>query len=129
MKATWSVKGFVIPFTLSERLRNAVCLFFLMLALFVAPAFSQTTPLTFTPIPYANPDIISPGRGAAQWHNAERSIAYPTADSAQQSLDVYNRFTWNSFEGAAQGSYTWKDFDSEVRDAIDKGQKFSFRSE
>jgi hypothetical protein len=126
MKAKLSVKGSVNPFTPSDRLCNAVYLFFLLLAIFPRPAFSQTTPLTFTPIPYDNPDIISPGRGAEQWHNAEGSIAYPAADNPQQSLDIYYRFTWNRFEGPVAGNYTWSDFDSEVREAIDKGQKFSF---
>ena len=67
-----------------------------------------------------------PGRGAEQWHNAAGSIAYPTADNSQQSLDVYNRFTWNRLEGATAGSYNWKDFDDEIKDAINNGQKFSF---
>jgi len=126
MKAKLSVKGTAIPIAVSYRFCNAVFLFFLMLALSITSSFSQTTPITFSQIPYDDPDIVSPGRGAEQWHNADGSIAYPTAGNPQQSLDVYNRFTWNSFEGAVAGSYTWKDFDSEVRDAIDKGQKFSF---
>ena len=124
MKAKLSVKGSAIPFSGSDRLCCTVCLFFLMLV-FIKPAISQTTPLTFTAIPYDNPDLISPGRGAEQWHNTNGAIAHP-ANNPQQSLDVYYRFTWNRFEGATAGSYNWNDFDSQVRDAINKGQKFSF---
>ncbi len=87
--------------------------------------FSQT-PLSFTKIPYSDPDIISPGRGAEQWHNGSEAIDNPTEGSPQQSLDVYYRFTWNRLEGATQGSYTWTYFDNLVKDAIDHGQKLSF---
>jgi len=126
MKATLSVKGSLIPFTGNVRLCHAVCSFLLILATFITPAFSQTTPLTFTQIAYDDPDIISPGRGAEQWHSTTGSIANPVAGNGQQSLDVYYRFTWNRLEGSTQDSYNWNAFDSEVRDAIDKGQKFSF---
>ncbi len=107
-------------------MRTAVCLFFLMLAVFNKQAFSQTTSLSFSQIPYDDPDIISPGRGAEEWHSTTGSIAHPSAGNGQQSLDVYYRFTWNRFEGSTEGSYNWNDFDAQVRDAINKGQKFSF---
>ena len=92
MKATLSVKGSLIPFTGNVRLCHAVCSFLLILATFITPAFSQTTPLTFTQIAYDHPDIISPGRGAEQWHSTTGSIANPVAGNGQQSLDVYYRF-------------------------------------
>src|SRR4029078_9499731 len=126
MKAKLSVKGSTIPFAGNDRLSNPVCLFLLILTLLIKPAYSQTTPLTFTHIAYDDPDIISPGRGAEQWHSTTGSIANPIAGNGQQSLDVYYRFTWNRLEGSTQGSYNWNAFDSEVRDDIDKGQKFSF---
>ena len=114
MKATLPVKGRAIPFASNDRCCTAVCIFFLILALFTKPVFSQTTPLNFTAVPYDVADIISPGRGAEQWHSTTGSIAHPSADDRQQSLDVYYRFTWNRFEGPVAGSYTWKDFDSQV---------------
>src|SRR5688572_14029677 len=126
MKAKLSVKGIIIPSTGCQPFWNAVCLFFLLLITIAEAAFSQTSPLSFTPIPYSNPDIISPGRGAEQWHNSNGAIAYPSEDNQQQLLDVYYRFPWNRFEGPTAGSYDWSDFDDQVRDAINKGQKFSF---
>ena len=99
-----------------------------MLITITNAAFSQTSPLTFTPIPYDNPDIISPGRGAEQWHNSNGAIAYPTADNSQQSLDVYYRFTWNRFEGPTAGSYNWNDFDDEIREVIIKDKSFHLAS-
>ena len=103
-------------------------IFFLLVLSFIKPfnSFSQTTPLSFTTIPYADPDIISPGRGAEQWHDGNGSISYPLADQSIQSLDAYYRFTWNKLEGATQGSYTWGYFDGLVREVINKGQKLSF---
>ena len=87
---------------------------------------AQTTPLSFTQIPYGDADIVSPGRGAEQWHNANGSISYPTADKSVTSLNVYYRFVWNRLEGSSQGSYDWSYFDGIVKDAINKGQKLSF---
>jgi len=87
-------------------------------------AVAQTT-LSFTPIPYTDPDIISPGRGAEQWEDGRFAINYPLKDLLKPSLNVYHRFTWNQFE-PTQGSYTWKDFDQFMRNAINKGQKLSF---
>jgi hypothetical protein len=101
---------------------------FFLLSGFIRPVnlFSQTTSLSFTNIPYNYPDIISPGRGAEQWHNGYGSINYPSQDLAQQSLDAYYRFTWNRLEGSAQGSYDWEYFDGLVKEVINKGQKLSF---
>jgi len=103
MKAKLSVKGFAIPFTGSNQFWNVVSFFFLLLITITQSAFAQTSPLTFTPIPNDDPDIISPGRGAEQWHNSNGAISYPTWDNAQQTLDVYYRFTWNRFEGPTAG--------------------------
>lgn len=102
--------------------------YFLLLASFACtPAiFSQTAPLTFTPISYSSPDIIAPGRGAEQWNNGDEKINNPTADTNRQSLDVYYRFPWVKLEGATSGSYNWTYFDNLVKDAIDHKQKFSF---
>jgi hypothetical protein len=88
--------------------------------------FSQTTPLSFTTIPINDPDIISPGRGAEQWHNGKGSINYPLENMALPALDAYYRFTWNRLEGASQGSYDWNYFDGLVKEVINKGQKLSF---
>ena len=101
-------------------------IFFLLLLCMVNRINAQTTPFNFTPIPFSDPDIISPGRGSEQWNDGSQAISYPSQDYSQQSLDVYYRFTWNMLEGAQQGSYTWNWFDGIMRSAINKGQKLSF---
>src|SRR5688572_25076394 len=110
------------------RIRQRSFYYFLLLASLAGPAsiFSQTAPLTFTPIPYGAPDIIAPGRGAEQWNNGDEKINNPTIDTNLQSLDVYYRFPWTKLEGPTAGSYTWTYFDNLIRDAIDHKQKFSF---
>ena len=87
---------------------------------------SQSTELTFSPIPFSEPDIVSPGRGAEQWHNASLAIPNPSENFIQAALDVYYRFTWNRLEGPGQDEYHWNYFDGLVRDAINRGQKLSF---
>ena len=91
-----------------------------------ASLFAQTAPLSFTPIPYSDPDIISPGRGAEQWDNGNDKINNPVADTNHRSLDVYYRFPWTRLEGDSLGSYDWTHFDNIIKDAIDHGQKLSF---
>ena len=105
---------------------SIVCFFLLLSLIKPVTLFPQTTPLSFTTIPYSNPDIISPGRGAEQWHDGNGSINYPLQDMTLQSLDAYYRFTWNRLEGATEGSYNWGYFDGLVREVIDEGQKLSF---
>lgn len=101
--------------------------FLLLISMAIPSAiFSQTTPVTFTAIPYSDPDIISPGRGAEQWDNGLEGISNPTADSNQRSMDVYYRFSWSRMEGDSAGSYDWTQFDDLIQQAIDARQKMSF---
>ena len=88
-------------------------------------AFPQTTPLTFTSIPIANPDLNAPGRGVEQWHD-RNDVNVPVEGTNTPRLDYYYRFVWTRIEGPTMGSYTWNYFDSLVRMAIQKKQKFSF---
>lgn len=89
--------------------------------------FSQnSTPLTFTTIPYSDPDIISPGRGAEQWDNGNEKINNPVADTNIRPMDIYYRFPWTRLEGDSMGSYDWTHFDNIIKDAIDHRQKLSF---
>ncbi len=102
-------------------------LFFLTSAvLSTQPTAAQYAPLQFTPIPYSEPDIVSPGRGAEQWENGSESINSPMADSNQRSLDVYCRFPWTRLEDTIAGKFNWSYFDEIIQDAIDNGQKLSF---
>lgn len=104
-----------------------IFVFLLCISLCVPVAlFSQTTPLTFTPIPYSDPDIISPGRGAEQWDFGSEKINYPTADTNIRPLDVYYRFPWTILEGDSINSYDWTFFDDVMHQTIDHRQKLSF---
>lgn len=82
--------------------------------------------ISFEMIPYDEPDIIAPGRGAEQWHNGSEAVNYPGAGAVQRSMDVYYRFTWNVLEDSTAGDYNWTYFDGLIKEAIDNGQKFSF---
>jgi hypothetical protein len=86
----------------------------------------QSTELEFSSIPFSEPDIVAPGRGAEQWHNASLAIPNPAENLIQTPLDVYYRFTWNRLEGPGQDEYHWSYFDGLVKDAINRGQKLSF---
>ena len=102
------------------------CVLLLVCLSINATLFSQTTPLTFTPIPYSDPDIISPGRGAEQWDFGSERINNPTADTTIRPLDVYYRFAWTMLEGDSMNSYNWTFFDDIMRQTIDNRQKLSF---
>lgn len=89
-----------------------------------ATAAGQTA-FSFTEIPYSSTDLINPGRGVEQWHNANE-VNVPTQGVNTPRMDVYYRFPWTRLEGATQGSYNWTYFDGLVKSAINKKQKFSF---
>lgn len=89
------------------------------------PGTVKNYPLSFTPIPFASPDVNAPGRGAEQWHD-RTDVRIPTEAAPVQPLDVYYRFTWNRLEGSTAGSYNWSYFDGLINAAINKRQKFSF---
>lgn len=100
----------------------------LMFFLFLSGICSSQS-FSFDSIPYSEPDIIAPGRGAEQWHNSSDRIPNPTSSqniNVENSLDVYYRFPWANLEGATEGSYNWAYFDTLVATAIKNGQKFSF---
>jgi phage terminase large subunit-like protein len=106
-------------------IQKGLCCFFIVANfLIAASSFSQTSPLSFTPIPFSNPDLNAPGRGAEQWHYGNE-VNIPVYNVATPRLDVYFRFQWYQFE-TAQGVYDWSDFDDVINAAIDAGKKFSF---
>src|SRR5688500_11587388 len=112
----------------------------LLTILFLLPLFVSAQ-FTFTPIPYSDPDIISPGRGAEQWNNSTDRVSNPDLSNPQgteNSMDVYWRIKWTQLETVTQNNYvfgeyvlngpgdtTWNDFDRIFRDAIDNRQKVS----
>ena len=106
--------------------RKVTCILLCICFFFSSSLFSQTTPLTFPPIPYSDPDIISPGRGAEQWDFGSEKINYPTADTNIRPMDVYYRFAWTVLEGDSINSYDWTFFDGIMQQTIDSRQKLSF---
>jgi hypothetical protein len=108
-------------------MRKALCVTgtaILLLTVMIQPGFAQTTALSFTQIPYSDPDLNRPGGGAEQWNDQNMSNI-PIEGTNTRRLDKYFRFSWSMFE-SGQGVYTWTKFDQEINDAISKGQKFSF---
>ena len=83
------------------------------------------TAVTFTEVPFSNTDLINPGRGVEQWHNANE-VNVPTEGVNTTRTDMYYRFSWVQFEGATQGSYNFSTFDNIINGAISRKQKFSF---
>ena len=104
---------------------KGVNLLFLVNTLFVFQVFSQTTSLSFTSIPVADPDLNAPGRGVEQWHD-RNDVNVPIEGTNTPRLDIYFRFVWTRIEGPTLGSYTWNYFDSLVNYAIVRKQKMSF---
>jgi hypothetical protein len=98
----------------------------LLTILFFIPLFGNTQ-FTFTPIPYSDTDIVSPGRAPDKWHSGIQEVRYPTSSSVPlNTLDEYYRFEWSNLEGATLGSYTWTYFDGLMNAAIDAGRKLAF---
>lgn len=96
-----------------------------------------------TEIPYADPDIITYGRGAEQWHypctnpsgcNGAQwdRISNPSAGSNAQwvenSKNVYHRFQWRFVESNTQGVYTIVGgvLGNAIENAINNDQMLSF---
>ncbi len=91
--------------------------------------YTQTTPLSFTQIPYGNADLIAPGRGVEHWNGVSwdnnSGIQIPAGNT--QALNYYARFNWVDIESSgSQGSYSWTAFDNQMHKAMDAGAMFSF---
>jgi hypothetical protein len=83
------------------------------------------TPFSLTEIPYTDPDIPNPGRGAEEWYGMNQ-VAIPLQENRTEAYDTYYRFNWTSFENTTKGVYDWSVFDSVINKAIDKKQRFGF---
>lgn len=83
------------------------------------------TLFSFTEIPYSDPDIPNPGRGAEEWYGMNQ-VPIPLQENRTEACNAYYRFNWTSFENTTKGAYDWKVFDSMINKAIDKRQRFGF---
>ena len=77
-------------------------------------------PFSFTAIPFSDPDLNAPGRGAEQWHDRQ------DVNLGYSSLDRYQRFVATRIATATRGVYNWSFFDGLVSESIAKKQKLSF---
>ena len=85
--------------------------------------------IIFDPIPFSDPDIISPFRGAERWHFSTPSemINNPTDAALQPPMDIYHRsgIQWDQLERDA-GVYDFSRIDNIFREAIKSRQKVGF---
>lgn len=81
------------------------------------------------PIPFSEPEIISPFRGAEGWHQSspEERIANPSESNSIIPMDVYHRseLRWDQLE-PAEGVYQFDILDKIFRAAISARQKVGF---
>ena len=86
MKSEFLSKGLQAAFACNQNNLRKISVLFLLLFSIAAIAKAQTSSFTLTPIPFTDPDIIAPGRGAEQWNNGSQAVNYPTQDIVQSSL-------------------------------------------
>ena len=83
---------------------------------------------TLAAIPFSQPDIPAPFRGAESWHysSPEQTISHPTENNNAASNDIYHRsnMSWDELE-IAQGIYNWSYINTIFNDAITKKQRVS----
>lgn len=94
----------------------------------IPPPTGTETEISVSSIPFSDPDIISPGRGAEKWHDGSARIPNPTESQpigTENSLDVYYRFESHRLYNS-NGTFNWSYFDGLVESAINRGQKLSF---
>ncbi len=104
-----------------------VCRLLAVLAV-ICSTFSNShsqTSLSFTTIPFSDPDLVAPGRGAEQWHD-RTDVNIPVEGTNTRPMDVYYRFVATRITTNTQGVYNWSYFDGLVNSAINNRQKFSF---
>ena len=115
-------------------LSKSSLLVFLLWMIFIS-SYSQTTPLSFTQIPYGNNDILAPGRGTEHWFSTapwDNGTMVQTPNGNTKGLDYYIRLNWAQIENAGSGTtaanprYNWSTFDFYVNTAINNGWKFHF---
>ena len=97
------------------------------LTLGVVASIPTQTNVTFNAIPFSDPDLVAPARGAHYWLGTTGSLAVeiPIAGLPEQSLDHFARFKWGQIESDT-GVYSFTRFNAEINSAITAGRKFDF---
>lgn len=104
--------------------RRLLALFALCFSIFSQNSYSQTS-LSFTAIPFSDPDLVAPGRGAEQWHD-RTDVNIPVEGTSTRPMDVYYRFVATRIATNTPGVYNWSYLDGLINTAINNRQKFSF---
>lgn len=91
----------------------------------VNPPTGNPVPFSFTAIPFSDPDLNAPGRGAEQWHD-RNDVNVPTEGTRTIPRDRYQRFVATRIANNTRGSYNWTFFDNLVRECISNNQRLSF---
>src|SRR5687767_4983390 len=108
-----------------RRLSKPICALALLVAvasMLHAPEAGAATTVTWTPgsIPWADPELANPQRGAYRWYDEALLPAnWPASDS-------YRRFNWRELE-PTEGAYAWPLIDSQLAAAASRGGRFGFR--
>ncbi len=117
-----------LAYTIMRRHKILYLIFFLIIKQPIFLHSQSSSDLSFSLIPYSDPDFIAPGRGAEHWYDTPwddaQAVRVPAGNS--KGLDEYYRFTWRDFETTSPGSYNWTKFDRKINAAIAAGKKFSF---
>ena len=91
---------------------------------------AQKTLLSFTSLPNST-YLFNPGAGAEWWNGVPWShggVPVPAGNTNEDSSrNKYSRLNWIDFEDNIQGVYNWTKFDNQLRQAITRGQMYSFR--
>lgn len=84
-----------------------------------------TKNFTVDTIPFASADLVSPARGAEQWHD-RIDVNIPTEGTKTVPKDRYQRFVATRIATATKGIYNWTFFDNLIRECITNKQRLSF---
>ena len=114
---------------------RAVAYFLLLFFSSSTTGNAQTTALSFTQIPFSNPDLIAPGRGVEHWFSPndwDNNTMVQVPAGNPRGLDYYIRLNWAQIENAGSGTtpastrYNWSTFDTYINLAIDRGWSLHF---
>lgn len=104
----------------------------IIITVYPAAGGGPTSNFNFTAIPFSDPDIVSPARGAEHWNRispgpfsiGNNQITVPAGNT--EVPDAYARIEWYELEPGAQGVYNWTKLEDFIRNCITKRKKASF---
>jgi hypothetical protein len=129
----------IIRTTLGRRVHSGKygALFIRLIAVFMlicsittgAAVRAQSSSMSFSVIPFSDPDIVAPFRGAEDWHQSQdfQRVSHPTESQYTVPHDVYIRsqLTWDVLE-PTRNNFNWARIDEIFRYAIQRKQRVGF---